>query len=40
MISFEDGAGCECVDDLIRIGENSVAYLHVLLVEALTFDRT
>ena len=39
MISLEEGAGCEWVDGVIRISENSVTYLHVLLVETLTVDR-
>lgn len=38
MISLEDGEECEWADGLIRIGENSVTYLHVLLVETLTCD--
>ena len=41
MISLVERAGCGWVDGvLIRIGENSVTYLHVLLVETLTVDRT
>ena len=39
MISLEEGAGCEWVDGVIRKSENSVTYLHVLLVETLTVDR-
>lgn len=33
MIFLEDGEGCEWVDGLVRIGENSVIYLYVFFVE-------